>query len=496
VDASLLDFVEGARRAVAACDKRERAVLGQFMTPATLATFMVNAFGPWPEHVRLLDAGAGVGSLTAAVVAQICAQTRARSVAVDLYELDPGLVPELARTVQRCRALCAQRGITFRASIKNEDFVRAMLAGPRTPLYDRVIVNPPYRKIDGSSAIAGKLRRAGLPANNLYATFLALCVERLADGGELVAITPRSFCNGPYFRGFRRILLGQTALCRLHVFDSRRRAFEDDRVLQENLVFCAAKRAANSEILVSSSAGPDAPVQEHHVARDRVVWPGDRDLVIHLALSPADAAVAETIRALPCALADLGLSVSTGRVVDFRVERHLRHRPAKNTVPLIYPLHFDRGAVRWPAQNARKPNALVANGSTQGALVPRGYYALTKRLSSKEEPRRIVAAVFDPELVVSPRVGFENHVNFFHREGAGLARELARGLACFLNSSLVDRYFRQYSGHTQVNAADLRRLRYPSAKQLAALARRVGERVAEEAEVDAALGDLVTSELS
>ena len=43
---------------------------------------------------------------------------------------------------------------------------------------------------------------------------------------------------------------------------------------------------------------------------------------------------------------------------------------------------------------------------------------------------------------------------------------LAKGLAAFLNSTLVDSYFRQFNGHTQVNATDLRLLKYPSLKTL------------------------------
>jgi adenine-specific DNA-methyltransferase len=78
----------------------------------------------------------------------------------------------------------------------------------------------------------------------------------------------------------------------------------------------------------------------------------------------------------------------------------------------------------------------------------------------------VVAAVYDPSLVASPFVGFENHLNYYHVSDAGLPPSLARGLALFLNSTLVDVYFRQFSGHTQVNAADLRMLRYPTRQTL------------------------------
>ena len=63
----------------------------------------------------------------------------------------------------------------------------------------------------------------------------------------------------------------------------------------------------------------------------------------------------------------------------------------------------------------------------------------------------------------------ENHLNCFHRRGRGIGLALARGLSLYLNSTLVDAYFRQFNGHTQVNATDLRSLKYPILPELEAL---------------------------
>jgi adenine-specific DNA-methyltransferase len=61
---------------------------------------------------------------------------------------------------------------------------------------------------------------------------------------------------------------------------------------------------------------------------------------------------------------------------------------------------------------------------------------------------------------------------------------LAKGLAVFLNSSLLDRDFRRFSGHTQVNATDLRRLRFPSPESLAVLGARLDSRLPSQGQVD------------
>jgi adenine-specific DNA-methyltransferase len=117
-------------------------------------------------------------------------------------------------------------------------------------------------------------------------------------------------------------------------------------------------------------------------------------------------------------------------------------------------------------------------------LVPSGYYVLVKRFSAKEEPRRVVAAVYDPEKVSAERVAFENHLNYYHCDGSGMPMNLAKGLAAFLNSSLVDAYFRQFSGHTQVNATDLRTLRYPSREKLIALGKKIGKNFPDQVPLD------------
>ena len=61
-----------------------------------------------------------------------------------------------------------------------------------------------------------------------------------------------------------------------------------------------------------------------------------------------------------------------------------------------------------------------------------------------------------------PVLGFENHLNLFHENKRGLPRGLARGLAVFLNTTAVDESFRRFNGHTQVNATDLKRMKYPN----------------------------------
>jgi adenine-specific DNA-methyltransferase len=475
--------------------------MGQFLTPSPIATFMAEMFRCRKSEVRILDPGAGAGSLCAALVLTLCQRpTRPASIAVTAYEIDPLLVGYLRRTLDQCNAVCEGFEITFQARLVDRDFLEAGAHGLAGDLFgmgeherfDCVILNPPYRKIRTESRERSLLRSIGLETTNLYTGFVGVAARLLAPGGEMVAITPRSFCNGPYFEPFRRYFLREMRFRRVHVFDARDKAFGDDKVLQENVIFHAVKTAeADPTLIVSANAAPGAAIRSRTIQHGELIHPRDKHAVIHVVPEKDGKASRDQLSSLEGTLTQLGLTVSTGRVVDFRAKDLLRAQPGKDTVPLIYPCHFTDGFVKWPNGSTRKPNALAFGPKAEDLVVPEGYYVLTKRFSSKEERRRIVAAVYDPVRITAQKVAFENHLNYFHERGSGLPATLAKGLAAYLNSSLVDIYFRQFSGHTQVNASDLRSLPYPARSALIALGRRIGMSFPAQEELDCLVDEVL-----
>ena len=60
-----------------------------------------------------------------------------------------------------------------------------------------------------------------------------------------------------------------------------------------------------------------------------------------------------------------------------------------------------------------------------------------------------------------------------------------------MNSTFVDTYFRQFNGHTQVNATDLRSLRYPSIAAIDELGRRVAHPGIAQHELDPIVEDVL-----
>ncbi|MEK7238004.1 MAG: N-6 DNA methylase [Nitrospirota bacterium] len=475
----------------------ERSKIGQFFTPAKIARYMASLFEQEREDVRILDPGSGVGVLFAACVeTMVSGRHRPLSIKVVAYENDKKVLPYLEETMSRCESTCKKARISFRGEVRSEDFVVAAIQQTKGGLFDaeserftHAILNPPYKKISSQSTTRRLLDVAGIEVSNLYAAFVWLTARMLETGGEMVAITPRSFCNGPYFRRFRVNLLDIMSLRHIHVFESRKKAFGDDNVLQENVIYHAVRsKRKPKHVVVSSSEGADFDkLKSCYVPYEHMVLPGDRDAFIYLVLNDSDYRIMEGMNRFSTSLDKLGLDISTGPVVDFRAQEYLRYLPERGTAPLIYPCHFEDGFIKWPVESKKKPNSIIVSERTRDLIVAAGYYVLAKRFSTKEERRRVVAAIYDPSMIEAPLVGFENHLNYFHAKGKELSANLAKGLALYLNSSLFDQYFRLFSGHTQVNATDLRKMRYPSQEQLLRLGAHVKHRMPDQETVDTIL---------
>ena len=462
----MLSIVEKTRLQVSkSTGAKKKSQFGQFLTPERTAAFMASLFPDSNGNCNLLDAGAGIGSLSAAFLDRWkSGGFHFKSITLDAFEIDDALLPHLSRTLEKYG-----NDKAFVADVRKDDFIRfavesiagSFFAEPVSN-YTHAILNPPYKKINSSSSHRLALRRVGIETVNLYSAFVALAITLAEPGAQIVAIIPRSFCNGPYYRSFRDFIFACTAIRHMHLFKSRSKAFKDDSVLQENIIIRLERGGQQGPVKVSTSTDDsfaDLATFEHRF--ERIVFPDDAERFIHVPTAEEENITLSPI--IHHTLADLGIQVSTGPIVDFRLKEHLCDTPETGTVPLLYPGHFSSAATTWPQTGMKKPNAIRHSGETEKWLYPNGFYCVVRRFSSKEEKRRIVASVVDPGAFNNaPMLGFENHLNLFHENKHGLPEALARGLTVFLNSTVFDDDFRRFSGHTQVNATDLRQAKYPS----------------------------------
>lgn len=472
----LLEHAEAQRlSALAGIDESQQSSRGQYFTPAAAARLIAQLPRlPREGTMRVLDPGAGSGILSAALAQRVHTQHPDLHLHVVAVENDTQLHPALTATLSE---IADTTGTSF--EIVSDDFLTWSLATQER--FDLVVQNPPYAKLRSGSPEQTRLRRAGITVPNIYAAFLALGARLLRSGGQQVAITPRSWMNGTYYETFRRYYVRTMGIDAVHTFESRSTVFRDTGVLQESVIVSATAGEHPNHVEIYTSHGHQDEATVRTARYDEIVTPD----FIHIPASDADAqAVAWMTRHAAQTLADLELSVSTGRVVDFRSRELLHAEPFPGCVPMVSATHVRGGTCLHPV-GSKKPEWFHAHPATSAKLlVPAGTYVLIKRFSAKEERRRVVASVWSSDTPAA----FDNKLNFIHTAGHGIDDEVARGLERFLNSTQLDRYFRVFSGHTQVNATDLRQMRFPTRDQLRLIAH---QEVSDQGDLDAAVQEIL-----
>jgi len=429
-----------------------------------------------PGTLRILDAGAGVGTLSAAICDRVLRLQDRRRLVFELWEIDPKLKTRLHSTMHECQQALISAGHEMEFDIRTDDFVlehaQPSLFCPATsPKFDLAVMNPPYFKVRKESEHARLMNHVVHGQPNIYPFFMAIAVDLLVDGGQMVAITPRSYFSGPYFKRFRKWFFERVTPQQIHVFESRTDTFRDDDVLQENVILSATKGGFPADVVITSCEGRDfTDVDRHTLPSASVVGDASTDHLVRVPTTRLEQEIVTAMDCLPLRFRELPFRISTGPVVHFRATEFLREQRANDTAPLLWMHNVRPFVTQFPPKN-KKPEHVLVSDRTKKLLLPAHRYVLIKRFTAKEERRRLVAGILEPDQCYSPVVGLENHLNYVYQPGSGLSKVEALGLAALFNCAMVDRYFRTISGNTQVNAAEIRAMPVPELETI----RHIGE---------------------
>ena len=259
----------------------------------------------------------------------------------------------------------------------------------------------------------------------------------------------------------------------LHVFESRTEAFQRAGVLQENIVLVARRSPEQSSaVRVSTSKGGEfgKPLRHRLISAGNVIGCPSRDCLIRIPLSESDQCVQQSVESLPTSFAETGLRVSTGPVVLFRAKEFLADdSDVEGTVPLLLPHNIKPFETIWPVRKRQKPLAFKVCPASSRLLLPAKNYIVLSDLAPRRSGAGWSQAVFSAASRAWPRVAMENHLNYIYHGDRELSEAEVFGVAALLNSKVYDAYFRLLSGSTQVNATELRLIRFPTLKSIATL---------------------------
>ncbi|HCL00042.1 MAG TPA: hypothetical protein DHW42_08075 [Candidatus Marinimicrobia bacterium] len=471
----LTDFIEETtRQYLKSLNGESRKHNGQYFTPASIAKFMAEMAKYSSESINLLDPGAGTGILTAAICDQIIKYKKCKYLKIDLYENDNKVIPFLQKNIGVIEDRLNENGIKTDVNIITEDFIihnahlieETLFLKKSIHLYDIIISNPPYFKVSKGSKISQLMSNIVHGQPNIYMFFMALSAVLLKQDGQLIFITPRSYCSGLYFKRFRQWFLNEIKPVHFHSFESRKDTFKSE-VLQETIIIRGIKQI-NNPLWTKITVSQNSDFNNSYILNtkyEQIIFPQDQDKIIHIPSSKCDLETIKIVKSWGKSFTDLGFRLSTGPVVSFRASKYTEYNTnfdGYTSAPLIWMNHLKNFQIQYPLKNINKPQVIKISSNSVSLLLKNKNYVLVKRFSSKEQKRRISAYYYSSSRFNTTYIGFENHLNYIWKPLGELSEIEALGITAILNSSLIDRYFRIINGNTQVNASEINSLSFPS----------------------------------
>ena len=452
--------------------QKEKRDKGQFFTPLAISQFMGSlARATDSESIRILDPGCGSAILSCSLVEHLVQNnTTLKKINLDLYDTDTVLIPYTEIVLGYLSDWLRSKGVQIDLTIHQEDFILVNhtyisgtnLFNDNIVLYDYIISNPPYFKLAKDDARTQCCASIVDGQTNIYALFMAICSKMLNESGEMIFITPRSFASGRYFQSFRDYLFENTRLCFVHLFNTRKDTFAKDDVLQE-LVITRFANSNNGRITISHSEGSrdlNDPVIKDYPETD-ILDPSTSDKVVFLPTDDRDDAILNLFRSWDGNMEKYDIKISTGPVVAFRIYDYITSDEDPDTVPLYWMHNVVKMLADHPVNKKDKGQYIKVAPESMHTLLPNKNYILLRRMSSKDDSSRLVAAPYFGNMAKYKYVGIENKLNYIYRPKGHLRRDETIGLTALLDSDLFDGYFRTFNGNINVSATELRAMPLP-----------------------------------
>lgn len=474
----LKKIIEKTSQYIENMPKKERKKYGQFFTSMETAQFMASMFviPKKQEIISVLDAGAGSGILSCAMIERLDKIDEIKEIELTCYETDENVLPLLKGNLsfvqtQSCKKISINIITDNYITSQYLDF-NHMLGGNWNPKkYDLVIGNPPYMKIPKDAPEATAMPSICYGAPNMYFIFASMGLFNLKDDGEMVYIIPRSWTSGAYFKRFRKYFLSEGKLLHIHLFGSRNKVFDKEDVLQETIIVKVKKTSVKPNVvtITSTNSNKDFVDCKSLIVPYDLVVSGD-ELYVYLVTNEEEVEVLGRLQKWNKTLPELGIRMKTGLTVDFRNRDVLRDEEEEGAILLFYSQHIKQGEVQFPIQKEKE--YIVTD--QKGLMQENKNYLFVKRFTAKEEPRRLQCGVYLAKRFPQyQKISTQNKINFIDGLLTEMSECLVYGLYVLFNSTIYDEYYRILNGSTQVNSTEINSMPVPELDIIQEMGRRI-----------------------
>ncbi len=439
--------------------------LGRYFTKKEKAAALSEALRlPKKEGLSVLIPGGGTGILAAAMLEAAARLGGVREILLDVYETDERFLPSLEDNLERLRKRVRHdHGIRLKNRIHSKDFFTIFgEEGAECAKYDLILLHPDDGAAEDESP-ADRYRKRSLPgAFDLPTLFLSAALTLLSEGGCLSAIMPLGFAESVRSAPLRRLLAETAPLSDVTLYEEKGPRKETEM----GLTFLGGEGAAEVSYRFLRR---DGTLEAFPLERQTAVY--SEDCRILLLAGKEDLSLLSGMKKLPQGFARLGLSISTGLVIENRHKESLRRGREDGAVPLLHPAGIREGRMVFPARGREYTYIVprIPSLSQENCTL-----LCIKRVPSKRENRHLVCGVYLPgQLPRDKRISTANKLEIIKAEQGEMSADFAVGLSAILSSSLYERYCSLLGTMKTVTRATLETLPLPPKEVILTVGKRL-----------------------
>lgn len=331
--------------------------------------------------------------------------------------------------------------------------------------FDFLFGNPPYSKKmnQGDKKKYFKLYSESIGGHpNLCTLFIHKSIEMLNKGGVMGYLVSAPYISAYYHRKLRKLIIERTKIIEVLRFEDRKNVV--DKVLQELSILILKNEETSKDYKLIVSVTKDRnslskkKIHKNKISLLEFLHNTKYNNEFLIAKSLLDYSIVEKMKKKGKPLKNYA-KVSTGEVVQFRSKELISNVTSSGSVPLveiefIKKFQFSNKFKKW--YKPKKDNQYIHNGEE----------IIVKRMTSKEQPKRIIASVVNKD-----KYAVDNKLNYIKAKD----RFSLYSILGLLNSLLFDYYFRLFSSNTQVSSNELRFLPVMLDEEVGKIAERMQE---------------------
>ena len=328
-------------------DINHRKSLGQYFTPRSVRTALLNKLPDTKKNPKILDPACGTGEFL------LTAKEYFKNPKLYGWDIDKKLVDIAAEVVPNAN---------FRHidALLNQDYGK----------YDFVIGNPPYYEFSPPEKIKKEFQDIINGRVNIFGLFIYQGIKWLKEGGHLAYVVPPSMNNGAYFAKLRKFIVENSNIEYLHILDNPK-IFHG--ALQSTMLLILKKSKNKGNYLFKKNG---------------------------ISIFSENSMYLEKIFKNKLTLHDLDYEVKTGRLVWNQNKRLLTNNPKKG-VPLIWAHNITPEGLKFPIVSEKKPQYVTTNNYDIGPAI------VVNRITGSINAAKLKTVIIPPKMKF---IG-ENHVN-------------------------------------------------------------------------------------